>query len=72
MKLIVAFRKFFERPYTQMWGRTKGREASPNYIMRDKREAEVTGQKLLKHFGMMQTRRRDLISIVFTDLHCSI
>jgi hypothetical protein len=38
-----------------MWGRTKGREASRNYIMSDKRETEVTGQKLLKHFGMMQT-----------------
>jgi len=39
-----------------MWGRTKGREASRNYIMSYKRETEVSGQKLLKHFGVMQTR----------------
>jgi len=35
---------------------TIGREASHNYIMSDKMENEVTGQKLLEHFGMMQAK----------------
>jgi len=39
-----------------MWGRTKGREAGRNYIMSGKWGTEVTGQKLLKYFGMMQTK----------------
>jgi len=49
------FSQIFRTRLNTNVGRTKGREASHNYIMCDKRETEVTGQKLLKHFGVIQT-----------------